>query len=215
VWRLVSYGLVNLPSLNFVIEMFMIAWFGREVERFLGRKTFFALYACLYLITPLLLTALGLRFFGVLAGATGGFALFIAFAALYPNAPIFFNILAKWLALILVGIYSLIALSNHDWTGLLTLWATTGFAYAFIRYHQGRFSLPKVPSFRRGPKLRVLPDPVEVPAGAKASRNESMAEVDALLDKIAQSGIGSLTAKERAKLDAAQADILRKKSGRR
>jgi hypothetical protein len=42
-----------------------------------------------------------------------------------------------------------------------------------------------------------------------------MAEVDALLDKIAQSGISSLTAKERAKLDAARADLLKRESGRK
>ena len=34
-----------------------------------------------------------------------------------------------------------------------------------------------------------------------------MAEVDALLDKIARSGLSSLTAKERAKLDAAREDL--------
>ena len=34
-----------------------------------------------------------------------------------------------------------------------------------------------------------------------------MAEVDALLDKIATSGISSLTAQERAKLDAARAEL--------
>jgi len=39
-----------------------------------------------------------------------------------------------------------------------------------------------------------------------------MAEVDALLDKIAQSGIGSLTTKERAKLDAARAELLKRES---
>jgi hypothetical protein len=41
-----------------------------------------------------------------------------------------------------------------------------------------------------------------------------MAEVDALLDKIARSGMASLTAKERAKLDAARANLLKKDSGR-
>ena len=37
-----------------------------------------------------------------------------------------------------------------------------------------------------------------------------MAEVDALLDKIAQSGIASLTPKERAKLDAAREGLLKR-----
>ena len=41
-----------------------------------------------------------------------------------------------------------------------------------------------------------------------------MAEVDALLDKIAQSGIGSLTAKERAKLESARDDLKKRGVGR-
>jgi hypothetical protein len=40
-----------------------------------------------------------------------------------------------------------------------------------------------------------------------------MAEVDALLDKIAVSGIGSLTPKERAKLEAAREDLMKRGAG--
>ena len=62
------------------------------------------------------------------------------------------------LALILVGIFTLIALNYHDWQGLLTLWATCGFAYAYVRHHQGHFELPKFTLWRPKPKLRALPD---------------------------------------------------------
>ena len=40
VWRILTYGLVNPPSLGFVIDMAMISWFGREVERVYGRNSF-------------------------------------------------------------------------------------------------------------------------------------------------------------------------------
>jgi hypothetical protein len=57
----------------------------------------------------------------------------------------------------------------------------------------------------------VLPDlPAPKPAAARVLKPEATAEVDALLDKIAAQGIGSLTAKERAKLDAARAELLKK-----
>ena len=215
VWRVVTYGLVNQPSLNFVIDMAMIVWFGREVERNFGRRTFLIFYGVLYLITPLLFTLIGLWSPMSLAGESGAFAIFIAFATLYPNAPVFFNLLAKWVALVLVGIYTLMALNNRDLVSLISLWATTGFAFAFVRYHQGHIELPQVNLFRRGPKLRVLPDLKSDKApGTKTDKNNSMAEVDALLDKIAQSGMASLTAKERAKLDAARADLLKRDQGR-
>lgn len=219
VWRAVTYGLVNTPSLFFVLDMAMMIWFGREVERNFGRRTFLIFYGCLYLLTPLLFTLIGLRTPMFLQGETGTFAVFIAFAVLYPEAPLFFALTAKWVALILVAIYTLIDLNYHSWISLISLWSTTGFAFAFTRFQQGRISLPRLNLFRRRPKLRVLPD---LPAEKKRSTSKngeapytSMAEIDTLLDKIAQSGMGSLTAKERAKLDAARDELLKRESGRR
>ncbi len=205
VWRIVTYGLVNPPSLWFAIDMAMIALFGREVEKFFGRGKFMLLYGWIYLLPPLLFTLIGAWFPVRLAGEAGALAVFIAFATLYPNVAFFWGFLAKWVAAILVGIYSLMALANRDWIGGLSLWSTAGFAYAFVRYEQGRFTLPRLSLFRRAPKLRLLPGfkgagDVEV----EAAKRESMAETDAVLDKIARSGVSSLTAKERATLDAAR-----------
>lgn len=213
IWRIFTYGLVNPPTgdriLWFAIDMLMLVWFGREVEKFFGRTKFLVLFAGIYLLSPLLFTALGRWLPTVLVGETGAFAMFIAFTTLYPNVPVFFSLLSKWVAVILVGIYTLMALAEHDWVLLLSLWATTAFAYGFVRYQQGHFSLPRVRLPRRRPVLRVVPDaPREKPVRRP---DASMAEIDALLDKIAASGIDSLTAKERAKLDAAR-ENLRKRS---
>ncbi|MEO6569473.1 MAG: DUF6576 domain-containing protein, partial [Opitutaceae bacterium] len=170
--------------------------------------TFLRLFAGLYLLTPLLFSALKFWRPMVLVGETGAFAVFIAFATLYPEAVLMFNVLAKWAAFILVGIFTLMALSDGNLPAFLSLWATVLFAYGFVRYHQGHFSLPRINLFRRRPKLRVLPDlEAESHRSIKASKENSMAEVDALLDKIAQSGISSLTPKERAKLDRAREDL--------
>ncbi len=214
VWRIFTYGLVNPPSLGFVIDMFMIGWFGRELERHFGRRTFLRFYAGLYVLTPLLFTLIGLGRPMHLAGETGGFALFIAYATLFPGVAFFFNILAKWIATVLVSLYTLMALAARDLPALISLWATTGFAFGFVRYEQGRLVLPRMGHWFRRPKLRVLPDlpsgktapPRERPTGAA----KSIAEMDALLDKIAQSGFGSLTAAEREALEHHRAEILRK-----
>jgi hypothetical protein len=215
VWRIATYGLLNPPSLGFVIDMAMIAWFGREVEKFFGRRKFMLLYGCIYLLPPLLFTLIGVWFPTRLTGETGAFALFVAFATLYPNVAVFFGLLAKWVAAVLVGIYSLMALANHDWMGGLSLWVTTGFAFAFVRHQQGILALPRLSLPRRGPRLRLLPDhePREQAVGRPGKRR-SLADVDALLDKIALSGISSLTAKERARLDSARDELTRRDSGR-
>lgn len=220
IWRIATYGLYNPPSLNFALDMLMIVWFGREVEKTFGLKSFLILFGLIYLISPILLTLLGFIVPSVLAGEHGALAIFIAFATLFPNVPVFFQVLAKWAALILVGIFTLIALSGHDSAGLLSLLSTVGAAHLYARYEQGRFTLPRFSLFQRKPKLRVLPD---LPKPKKTSPSKpvvessssSMAEVDALLDKIAQSGISSLSAAERAKLDAARDDLKRRGPGRR
>ena len=57
----------------------------------------------------------------------------------------------------------------------------------------------------------VVPKPVAPPRTEREVA--TMAEVDALLDKIAVSGIGSLTPKERAKLEAAREDLMKRGAG--
>jgi hypothetical protein len=152
-----------------------------------------------------------------LMGESAGFALFIAFATLYPNVTMLFNILAKWVAIVLVGIYTMMHLAANDWPSLIALWSTVGFAVAFVRFHQGLITMPKLRLPRRAPNLRVLPDPINRKSASAGSprENATMAEVDALLDKIATSGISSLTAKERAKLEAAREGLMKRGAGRR
>ena len=217
VWRIFTYGLVNPPSLQLVFDLLFIAWFGCEVEKFFGRRKFLWLYAGIYLVTPLLFTLIGVWLPLVRAGEIGAFALFVAFATLYPNAVMMFDVLAKWAALILFGILTLMALAYHDTTGLISLWATSGLACAFVRHEQGAFTLPAIDWWKRKPKLRVLPDlpaSLKKTAPAPVAKAASMVEIDALLDKIAQSGMASLTPKERAKLDAARDDLMKKGAGR-
>lgn len=221
VWRLLTYGLVNPPSLRFAIDMVMTVWFGREVEKHLGRKTFLTLYGGMYLATPVVLTIVGLGLPTGFVGATGALAVFTAFATIYPNVPLFFNILAKWAAVILVGIFTLIHFSSGNESALFSLLGTNAFAFLFIRHHQGLFELPRIRLWRRKPRLRVLPDlkpqnsrRTEKPGYAPAPKPDAMAEVDALLDKIATSGISSLTPDERAKLEAAREGLIKRGSSR-
>src|SRR6266571_7381960 len=48
-WRLFTYAFVHAPSglLWFAIEMYLLFVFGREVERFVGRRAYIALYGFL------------------------------------------------------------------------------------------------------------------------------------------------------------------------
>ena len=210
IWRVFTYGLINTPSLSFVIDMVMIVWFGRELEKFFGRKTFLRFYACLYLLTPVIFTLLGFIRPMAISGETGGFALFIAFAALYPSAMMLFNIEARWMAIVLVAIYALQHAFNRDHVSLIALAVNVSFAIGYVRHAQGRLELPKIkiPGFNRAPKLRVLPRPTN--ARREVELDDEIESIDPLLDKIARTGMASLTAKERARLERAREALIKK-----
>lgn len=215
VWRILTYGFVNPPSIGFALDVVMLIWFGREVEKALGRSRFLTLCAALYLLKPLCFTAVGVWLGTAFSGAALAFPLFVAFATLFPDVPLLFNILAKWAAVALVGIQALVALSARRWDLLAELAVGCGFAYLFVRVVREGFEWPKMRWPRRPRVVRTAaPVRAAVARSAPAPR-AGMAEVDALLDKIAQSGIHSLTRDERARLEAARSDLLRRGSGGR
>src|SRR2546430_9425233 len=71
IWRIASYAFVHTPQglLWFAIEMYMLFVFGREVERFIGRRAYIALYVILLLAPTLVLTTWGVWQRSGLAGS--------------------------------------------------------------------------------------------------------------------------------------------------
>jgi len=216
-WRFVTYPLVNGPSLWFVVEMYFLFSFGREVERFIGRAAFSVLYLSLVVLGPCLLTAAGTWIPAELHGSgTVNFALFIAFCTIYPNVEIFFTFKAKWIAAVILGINSLQLLVVHAVVDLAVFWATCLAAFLFIRYLRGQFQFSLRDYFRQRRSRRSLhsvPAPRPPPrAKPTAPRDNVIESIDPLLDKIAKHGIASLTPREREKLEQARAELLKKSS---
>jgi len=88
VWRLFTYAFVHAPSglLWFAVEMYMLFVFGREVERFIGRRAYIALYLVLLIAPAVILTIWGLSQRSALAGSPAlHFGIFVAFASIYPR----------------------------------------------------------------------------------------------------------------------------------
>ena len=216
VWRLVTYAFIHPPSgyalLWFAIEMYMLFFFGREVERFVGRRAYIWLYGLLLFVPALILTLWGL---GVRTGLAGSgalhFAVFAAFVTLYPNVQFFLRIPAKWIFLILAAIGTLSALAAHDWQDLVVLWTSIGIAFLFIELRGAGPELAWVNNFkdlfRPKPKLYVVQKPT---ARRVVDPDDVYASVDPILDKISKSGMGSLTETEKKILDRARNRLLTK-----
>jgi len=213
-WQVATYAFVHPPSnvIWFAIEMYMLFAFGREVERFIGRRAFIALYLLLLFVPPLLLTFWGIgQRTGVAGSATIHLSIFIAFAAIYPNVELFLRVMAKWVALILLAIYSLQLLAYHVWPELAVLWLCVALTYSFVQLRGAGPELAWVRDWqsrwRSRRSLRVVPRST---VRHVVEPEDVYDTIDPVLDKISKSGIGSLTASERRALDRARNRLLKK-----
>src|SRR5213595_685187 len=214
VWRLFTYAFVHAPSglLWFAIEMYMLFVFGREVERFIGRRAYTAVCLILLVTPAVLLTIWGLWQRSALAGSPAlHFGIFVAFATIYPRVELFLRIMAKWIALILAGVYTFQLLAYHAWTDLVVVWTSIGAAFLFIELRGAGPELAWWSNVkaRFGPKskIRVLQ---RTQMRRPAEPDDVYASIDPILDKISKFGIGSLTANERRQLNRERERLLKK-----
>jgi len=211
VWRLLSY-IVFPPSLWFVFAMGFLFFAGREVEQFVGRKTFIKLYAALVFIPALLICLIGwvLPLQSLFGGTESIFGVFVAFATLYPGIVLniwFVNLTTKGWAWVLLAVYSLIDIAFHQWSSLLLLWMCSGVGYSTMRLigaGRGFEWLTDWLDERRTQKL-VKASNLKILEDKKATDS-----IDAILEKISKHGVASLDARERNALERARANLLKR-----
>jgi membrane associated rhomboid family serine protease len=217
VWRLGTYAFVHFPSslLWFAIEMYLLFVFGREVERFLGRRAYITLYLILLLTPSALLTVWGLWERSLLAGSPAlHFGVFVAFATIYPRVELLLRIQAKWVALILAAVYTFQLLAYHAWSDLVVVWTSIGAAFLFVELNGAGPELAwwnmLKERFAPRPKYHVVPKLRPRPGNARTEPDDVYASIDPILDKISKFGIGSLTASERRQLNRERERLLKK-----
>jgi rhomboid family protein len=216
IWRFFTYAFIHAPTpsglLWFAVEMYMLFVFGREVERFIGQRAYVGLYLTLLLLPAVVLSLLSFWTPTKFGTSTAlHFAVFVAFATIYPNVELFLRIMAKWIALIFVAIGTLSALAMRDWQSLVVLWTSIGAAFLFVEL---RGAGPELvwwsdlkERFGPKPKFHVVQ---KTRPGRVAEPDDVYASIDPILDKISKFGIGSLTANERRQLDRERERLLKK-----
>jgi hypothetical protein len=153
VWQLATYPFVAFggPSLWFLLSLLMLAWFGGDVYRGLGRKHFWRLLA--WAIVGSAVLAYGTFLLSGIAGLPVGngptppfmlmqgqqllLTLFVAaFATAYRSATLtlFFvlPIQAKWFLGIEILIALILFLQTHDLPGFVGLCAAVGISYLYV-----------------------------------------------------------------------------------
>lgn len=215
-WRPFTYVFVQPMDFFTPFGIFCFYWFAVGIETHLGRATLSRLLILLTLV-PLAVGAVFYWGFGqkfLFAGSSLLIAgAMIAFATLYPNTEAWGWIPFKWMAFACVFCGTVMLLGQP--AQLTILWTSCAVGFAYIRHakeaeyddHVSPLSQVKE-LFRRKPKFRVVPAPST--SSYHETLDEPASELDTLLDKIAKSGMSSLTAKEKATLERAREALIRK-----
>ena len=211
IWRVVTWPLYNEPDLWAVIGIAIFYFFGRELERLMGRTRFLWYLLALALLPGLVATLLQLNAAGMRSIQLG---CFVAYVVLYPQARSFFNIPLWVLGAVFIGIEVLQLIGVRDSRGIIFLFvvcatAVLGLSPAGVNTNFAWLPKFQIPARKKRPKKRKLKS---VPTSSAAVRpvptvrpGEGLrqAELDMLLDKIAAEGIDSLSPEERRRLDEA------------
>jgi len=218
-WTFVTYMFVHAGLLHLVLNMFMLYVFGAPVEHRLGGRAFIGYYLYCGIGAAVFSLALsGIMHVPPFVGASGAIlGLGVAFAMLWPDAEMFvipfpFPIKARTLVLGLIGLDIVFSqLTPRDGVAHLAHVGGAAFGYLYFRFQALSHRRPHSPP-------RAVERVVMVQSGAAEPERERRtpppmrprrrpdadpvaAEVDRVLDKISEQGIGSLTAAERRFLD--------------
>jgi membrane associated rhomboid family serine protease len=101
VWRLLTWPLYNEPSIWTVITIVMLWYFGKELERLVGRTKFAVLLVLLAVVPGIFGVLLDIPIVGI---RSVEIAIFCVFVAEYPNVRFFFGLPAWILGVVFIGI---------------------------------------------------------------------------------------------------------------
>lgn len=218
-WRLVTYLFLHNDVWHILFNMLWLYWMGRQVELDVGPRTFSSIYF-LSGIGGALVNVLLSGTFGTTSviGASGAvYGVMVAFAMLYPNAPIMLFLLpplpAKYVIaglilidVILIGDKSAVARLVHvggALTGFVLVRAHLrgtsisgwiDFLLFYVNQFKRKTSAMKMPS---GAKVRTKNPSMRVVQDAEIIEEVDQNELDRILDKIAKTGYDGLTSEEK------------------
>jgi membrane associated rhomboid family serine protease len=220
-WTLLTYAFTHVAVFHLLFNMLALFFFGPPLEEKWGSQPFLRFY---------LVGAAGAALFslfepraGVIGASGAVYAVMLAFAMNWPNQPVYifgiFPVPAKWL----VGgmaVLSILYVLGPGPPGI-SHWAhlggfITAFAYLKSPWAPNPWGeLPSRPGAKKAgtsllpwvgkkkPVRREAPTPARAHAGGADPKveRELLDDVDRILDKISEQGIGSLTEEERKRLD--------------
>ena len=219
VWQLVTYQFLHAGFWHLLLNCWAIYTFGRELETLLGGKKFLALMFASGIVGgvfQILVALVWSQYFGgaVVGASACAFGLVAAFALIFPEREltllIFFVIPVHLRAQTLLIISAVLAVMGIvfplDNVANAAHLGGMAMGWFFVRkILQGDWS--RLSGALRPAEKKLSRRPLPESAEEKSAGDFVASEVDPILDKISTHGIQSLTARERAVLEAARKKI--------
>lgn len=212
-WRLITYMFIHGSFLHILFNMLWLWWMGRSVEETVGPRTFSVIYFGAGILGGLLDSVFALVFGSVLViGASGAVTgILVAFALLYPTAPImlflFPPIQARYFVAGLIAINVLFLGSGDGVARLVHLGGALG-GYLLVKAYQNGTDLSMPIRYieylfgkvKPAPKKRPRNSNMSIVQDAEIVEEVDQSELDAILEKISKNGYDSLSKEEKRKL---------------
>ncbi|MFM2181983.1 MAG: hypothetical protein RJB61_277 [Actinomycetota bacterium] len=214
VWRLVTWPLANGPDFWTVLLLAMLWYFGRELERMVGRRRYATLMVLLAVVPGIVASIAGVEMAGI---RPVEIAVFCIFCAQFPDVR-FWGAVPAWVfALVIVGIEALLLVGSRQGGGLLVLIASLATAALVSRRYGLLAAYAWIPQFgspsgdgrprrrqkrsssKRSGGQSVVQGPWEQPSQGLSAAEQL--ELDGLLDKTSAGGLDSLSRAEKARLN--------------
>lgn len=230
IWRLLTWPVMNAPNIFVLLTLAVFFMLGSQLESLMGKRNFAVLVALLTVIPAVVLVLASLVFGTETAVSgldLVELGVLVAFCAQFHRVRFFNLIPAPAVAAVIIGLRVLGAISDRNLAMLLMIAALCAVALIGLRSFGHASDLEWIPavgggsaataprrsaSVRSGPRDTVKPsrprrsrskaklEVVPPPPNPKASSPENAADIDSLLDKIADLGMDSLSASERSRL---------------
>jgi membrane associated rhomboid family serine protease len=211
-WQAITYMFLHAGIWHILINLFILWFFGREVEYFIGPKYFTRLYFMAGIFGAALWFVFNFHSYVPVIGASAAvLGCVIAFATLFPDREVtllvFFvlpvSLKAKYLALVAIA-FDVVPLLQGTDGGIAHLahLGGAGFGYLYIK-QLGYGTTPRWLLWIQNVGGRLKPRPRPSPRNL-SSEEFVREEVDPILDKIAREGMQSLTRRERKILESAK-----------
>jgi len=205
IWQPLTYIFLHGGILHILVNGLALYFIGPETERALGTRRFVLLF-----LSSGVIGGLGwilISGAGVCVGASGAiFGVLGAFAALYPHRPVTLLVfyvlpvtMKAWILVLMLAIFELALLTSGRGGNVAYAAHLVGIVagYGYARMLKGRFPGFHTHGVTRAGWIQRLYERKRKNAAVSA------AEIDRILDKLAQKGIQHLTARERKLLEEA------------